>query len=168
MNIVARTDKLVAMFAYVGGTIQGRKKLHKLIYLLQEMGEDFDQDYTFHNFGVFSPSLANDLDNGVSHHVFSEVEGIDGPGYTIRLEEKFLKHPEGFASLLQENSKKLLNELAEKQPQLLEALSTIVYLSQSYYQGKALKAKLKQLKPNLSKHYSKAFELASEYFNINV
>jgi uncharacterized protein len=167
MDLYERIEKMRALLAATAShKIESKKKLHKLIYLLQQKGEDFDQDYTFHYYGVFSPSLAGDLDTAKKWALINVEEPEEGQlAYTISL-------PKGSQiesiSSISENSIIILNTLAQKDPQYLEVLSTIVYLDRNFYKGDELKQKLQELKPDLERHYTEAFKIANELFNIKV
>lgn len=158
--------KLVGLVALVDGTIHSRKKLHKMVYLLQELGEDFDQDFTFHNYGVFSPSLARDLDFagnlGLLHQSREENQYI----ITVERDGTELEEPSNIFS--DDNIVSAANRLQGEPPQFLEVLSTIVYLYRGYYRGNALKKKLMSLKGDLSIHYNGAYQFARELYGIEV
>lgn len=62
MDRIERLNRLETFFQWVGGSITGRKKLHKLIYLSQALGFDLGQEFIFHFYGVYSPSLSKDLE----------------------------------------------------------------------------------------------------------
>jgi uncharacterized protein YwgA len=168
MSIFERIEKLSALLSAASpeGKIESKKKLHKLVYLLQQAGEDFDENFIFYYFGVFSPTLANDLEFAKKAGVITieEPKG-DAWAYTVKLINKELKQEHG---CLSNNSINLINKLVNREPQLLETLSTIVYLNRNYYRGSDLKQKLRELKPDLSEHYTEAFKLSRELFQIEI
>lgn len=161
MNRIDRIEKLRVLLNTVGGNIHSRKKLHKMVYLLQShiQGEDFDQDFIFHYFGVFSPTLARDLDSATEEKLI--LEELVDEEYVISLSTETVG-----AVKLCSRMESLAQQLSRKTPQLLETLSTIVYLSKDYYEGQALKDKLARLKPKLRKYYKDAFKLALSEFGI--
>jgi len=168
MSIFERIEKLSALLSAASpeGKIESKKKLHKLVYLLQQAGEDFDEDFIFYHFGVFSPTLAGDLEfaKNAGQIRIEEPQGNDW-GYVIKLSDKLPGKPR---ISLSDSAKKLVQHLADREPQLLETLSTIVYLNRNYYRGSALAQKLRDLKPDLSEHYSEAFKLSRELFQIDI
>lgn len=166
MNFVERVAKLYKFVNVAGGKIESRKKFHKLVYLLQLAGEDFGQDFVFHNYGVFSPSLANDLDLAKTMEILGE-EQVGDAGYTIEIKD-VPKREIPSSIRLSNKSCDLLRQLSPLEPRLLETLSTIVYLADNYYSGTSLKAKLKDLKPGLTRFYSEAYRLARQHFGIQV
>jgi uncharacterized protein len=167
MELFERVEKITTLIAESKShKIESKKKLHKLIYLLQQKGEDFDQDFTFHYFGVFSPSLARDLDIAKKWDFINVIDPDENKSaYTISL----TKSGDQIAVRnLSETAKSVFAELVEQEPQFLEVLSTIVYLDRNFYRGEDLKIKLKELKPDLERHYTEAFKIANELFNIKV
>ena len=90
MDALVRLGRLRQLVQAAGGEIEGRKKLHKVAYLCQRQGLDLGQDFMFHMYGVFSPSLAEDLNEAKEWKVLSELAEQEPPyeTYTIRLGEK--------------------------------------------------------------------------------
>ena len=165
MNREERISRILELVKCAGGSINSRKKIHKLIYLLQEKNEEFDQNYTFYNYGVFSPTLANDLDYAVRLDYLQENVEKDKEykSYVYALGRKQMEGIEFDKEIKNEDT---FNMLIDKEPRILEVLSTIVYLHRNHYSRNKLKAKLELLKPNLHEHYEKAFELAKLIFEI--
>jgi uncharacterized protein YwgA len=166
MNREERIMKIRELVKNAGSGIKSRKKMHKLIYLLQEINEEFDQDYIFHNYGVFSPTLAEDLDFAVEQDFLIQRE-------KRRNDYQFYIYALGKNKIDDLNvdneikNKEVLNKLINKKARLLEVLSTIVYLNRNHYSNEKLKEKLKYLKPNLSDYYEESFSLARELYNID-
>ena len=164
MSILKRLGKIKTLIEKVGGTVNGRKKLHKLVYLLQHSGDNLGYRFVFHNYGVFSPLLANDLDMGSSMNAIEQKIIPGSNAYKISLSETASKMI--INDDLSSKSEEIIEVLKNKEPQLLEALSTIVYLNSNYYQGTRLRKKLEELKPNLASQYDEAFELANRLFDV--
>ncbi|MFH1373552.1 MAG: hypothetical protein ABII79_07150 [bacterium] len=169
MNVFERIEKIRALLSDANsqGKIESKKKLHKLVYLLQQSGENFDEDFIFHHYGVFSPTLARDLEFAEkTEQIEIEKPQAENWGYTIKLPPDRILGGEN--RLSNKSREHLIPHLADKEPQLLETLSTIVYLKRNYYNEKDLKQKLSELKPDLSQHYEEAFHLAKELFQIDI
>ena len=166
MNILERADKLYKLVEIVGGRIESRKKLHKLVYLLQEVREDFDQDFVYLHYGVFSHTLASDLGFSVEHGLLHEVKEMPTGGYviTVASEEGFLSEDIDLGHL------EIVSKLSTESPRFLEVLSTIVYLHTNGYRKTELKTKLKALKSELltGDTAGKAYEFARELFQVDV
>lgn len=167
MLITDRIMKIRNLLIHINGSVDSRKKLHKLIYLLQELGEDFDQDYIYHYYGVFSPSLASDIDWATESEnaIFIEKHNLAGYTYKINKDVTIKADSEiDFRKEIIDHAK----ELADYDARLLETLSTVVYLGRNHYSGNKLKTRLKELKPDHKEHYKKAFKLAKEKYALNV
>ena len=164
MSSLKRLGKVRSLLEKMGGSIYSRKKLHKLVYLIQNSGENFGYDFVFHHYGVFSPLLARDLEFGCAISMINQDKDDALAGYKIALSEPasdFIA-----SDNLENTSEDLVESLGQKDPQFLEVLSTIVYLNDNYYQGERLTRKLKELKPDLQKYYNEAYELAEEHYEI--
>lgn len=160
MNKIDRISKIINLLKIAGNEIETRKKLHKTIYLLQALGEDFDYDYRFHHFGVFSPSLAYDLDYADDKEILENNEKSD-QGYVIKFKnETGLEEHNRFDESIKEKAKIFLG----KSPQFLEALSTIIYLTKKYFRGSELKGKFYEIKPQLKDQYKNALKMANEHY----
>ena len=118
-----------------GGSIDGRKKLHKLVYICQYLGLDLDQSFVFHYYGVYSPSLAAVLDVAKEWNVLEE--SLVGDSYRIRLGSEVIEEEEAGLSA-QAFDYSVLKELAGKSASTLEVLTTILYLYSNGYRGQAL------------------------------
>jgi len=149
--------------------IDGRKKFHKLIYLLQDRGIDFGQGFIFHNYGVYSPSLAMDLTHACHLEGLKEEEKEKETGgykyyeYSLGDDYKdFLDENEPEDLRIDENLKRLL----ELDTPVLEVLSTIVYLDKKGYRGEKLEGTLGDLKGHLKKYFPEAYKAAGEFYSI--
>jgi len=165
VNAIDRINKLASLLSDAGGKIETRKKLHKLVYLLQAAGEDFDQRYMYCHYGPFSATLAADLERGVEDDVFCETYD-ENAGFTIRLLETVPIYGRGEAAL-SEKTRGLLDQFKDEDPQLLEVLGTIVFLARDGYTMPGLKDKLAELKPGLTGHFDEAFSFANQHFSVS-
>ena len=73
MDRLAKLTRLRRLVEEAGGEIEGRKKLHKLVYLCQRANVDLDQSFVFHMYGVYSPSLALDLKSAIQWDLLEET-----------------------------------------------------------------------------------------------
>lgn len=160
MDKLSRVEKIKQLLNAATGKISGRKKLHKLAYLCQEAGMDLGQSFTFHYYGVYSPSLAHDL--GIAEAWNEITETSDGFGYIIELNPQ--------ANVAEESTStsgfEVVAALAHEAPAVLEVLSTIVYLDRHGFSGDELISKLRELKGHLETHFDHSLQLASEYYGI--
>lgn len=157
MDFSQRLEKLKMLLSAAGNTVQGRKKLQKLAYICQIAGEPLGQSFTFHHYGVYSPTLADDIRAAASMQLIEEFDGI-GTVVTKLKKPVTVENTKGYA---------LVKKLADKEARLLEVLTTILYLKSQGYEDTALKAKLTALKGQHSDFFAEAFELAESEFAIN-
>ncbi len=162
MNKIERIERLENLFQWTGGHIAGRKKLHKLIYLSQALGFDLGQEFIFHFYGVYSPSLSKDLEIARSWGLIEEEKS--GGGYRYSLTASRVAQLDGCEF---EEVKRIIAGLKEEPTAVLEVLSTIVFLDVRGYTGLQIEKKLEELKKHLSSHFDDAFRLAEEIFGIN-
>src|SRR6266542_1379071 len=165
MDKLERLSRLRRLVEVAGGHVDGRKKLHKLAYLCQRQGTDLGQRFQFHMYGVFSPTLAQDLDAANTWEVLTEDQR--GDQYEIRLGGQEMAEegtPEtgegpGFAAVAR---------LAKQSPQMLEVVTTLVYLWDLGYHGEQLDEKLGELKGHLRQCFARGKELARGYLGVDV
>lgn len=165
MDKVERLEKLELFFQWVGGEIAGRKRLHKLIYLSQELGFDFGQEFIFHYYGVYSPSLSRDLGLAQLWNLIeeSDVERDFGVEYNYKLVENNSIESNGY----NEEIKNKIILLAQQPATVLEVLSTIIFLDRKGYSKVKIVEKLGELKGHLQHCFGNAFQFAKDIFNLN-
>lgn len=166
MGKVERLEKLEQFFQWVGGEIAGRKKLQKLIYLGQELGFDFEQEFVFHYYGVYSPSLSRDLKLAQLWNLISESSLKSGIG--IEYSYKLVKNNISYSCEYEEEVKNKIILLAHQPATVLEVLSTIVFLDRKGYSKSQIVKKLNELKGHLRHCFENAFRLAKDAFNISL
>ena len=133
------------------GNVEGRKKLQKLVHLLQHFGAPFGFRYGYLNFGPYSSDLQSQL------QVFEE-EGLikETPVQGFYRTSRFEAEPElndlvsRVAGDAEPEWSPLAARLSEKSGSELEALSTIIFLREGGKSGEALKRSFCDLKPKLA------------------
>lgn len=161
MDKLSRLDRLQRLVEAAGGTVDGRKKLHKLVYLCQRSGTDLGQAFQFHMYGVYSPSLAQDVDAATAWGLLEEKLSVGG-AYEIRILSD-LSPPVADMSGLG-----TVRTLANESSVTLEVLSTIVYLWDLDLRGEDLRISLRGLKGHLESFFDSAFDLAAQHFGIEL
>lgn len=156
MDFSERLEKLKVLLSAAGNTVQGRKKLQKLAYLCQAAGEPLGQSFTFYHYGVYSPTLADDVQAAASMQLIDEFDSL-GTVTTILKVPVQVQQSKGFS---------IVEKLKDKEARLLEVLTTILYLNSQGYNGTSLKAKLAALKGQHSDFFDEAFELARSEFSV--
>ena len=147
----------VAILIHVCGQVEGRKKLQKMVYILQAKGYPFREQFSYHHYGPYSSQLKREIDLLVREdsEVVSEDADQTGPYSAFKYSagnkmESFLKiggatsEPE-WASLAKELNKKCAQEL--------EAISTVLFLRDRGFADKRLEDRFRQLKPDLASDF---------------
>lgn len=130
--------------------IEGRKKLQKIVYVLQTQGHPFPQHFGYLHYGPYSSELASEIDALSSGDLIVQEKG-DGQY------QPFVYRPgRNVPNLLQEMGRsqsakwtELAKLLNSNDANFLEALSTLLYLQRNGFQGKRLADRFNELKPNL-------------------
>ena len=108
--------------------IEGRKKLQKMVHILQEFGVPFEVRYGYHHYGPFSEQLQDGVQSFQQDQLIHETQ-VAGPFPTSRF-----KPDSRLLSLLDLVCSETPSwtpfalELNQKSPRELEAISTILYL----------------------------------------
>ena len=136
----------------------GKKKLQKLMYLIERKGVQLDLRYSIHFFGPYSSKLDHII------HILENEDwlDIDTSGQTHRI----IMKKEGNGQLSKEDNI-LVDEVREafydKSPMELEALTTIDYVATTLLHGTATRDDvIKQVKIIKGKKFSSQ-ELEKEY-----
>ena len=163
MDKLSRLVRLQNLIEASGGTVDGRKKLHKLVYLSQRSGIDYGQAFQFHMYGVYSPSLAQDVEAATAWGLLEEEPSADG-AYKIRVSQPaetgpFVEDMDGLRTV---------ETLAKESSATLEVLSTIVYLWDFDLRGEDLSRSLRLVKGHLESVFDSAFRLAEQHFGIEL
>lgn len=146
------------LFSLVG-KIEGKIKLQKVIYILQEKGLlDFDLEYKYASYGPYSESLQIEMEYLSRIGFISEMQ--TDYGYVYELNEDFHIKIDSPNEIKQHV--KTIFSILEKEQQILEVTSTIYYLKSSFYpERESIEKKIKLLKPKLQDKIGDAFEFYS-------
>ncbi len=147
----------VARLIDVCGSIDGRKKLQKMVYLLQQMGyrDEFPQEFGYLHYGPYSRELKREIDwLCASDTALIEEESHPGPSpeavsYSYKpkaiLESLFtelgISGQPGWAGHAR--------DLATKDAPFLEAIATVVYLRKKGRNEESVRKEFAVLKPSL-------------------
>ena len=157
MDKQTRLARLCLLIEAAGGKVDGRKKLHKLAYLCERAGTDLGQGFVWHMFGVYSPSLALDLEAAEKWEYITERAQAGG-GYEISLRHTIDHLRCGLPTRTEPVCNWWRISQASRR-RLSEVVTTIVYLWDSGYRDQKLREKLRDLKGHLSSQFSRAFSL---------
>lgn len=124
---------VLQLISYLGDSIDGRKRLQKLVYLVQQMGGPFKEVFQYHLYGPFSEQLANELEEMKG---FGLVREIPEPAYSGR-KYKYSITEEGKRLLRSmPNSglkpfEELIRDLGHRNTRDLELMATSLFLSKN-------------------------------------
>jgi uncharacterized protein len=159
MNAPLNLAKLIA----VCNGITGRKKLQKIVHLLQIGGfrKDFPYSFGYLHFGPFSGGVRTDLDVLQREELIAEKPTAAGDHATFRyVPTEKLDH--GFESVGMASAPSwtaLAQHLNAHTPQRLEAASTIAFLAERGFAGENLRSRFVELKPLLRHDFDEAESL---------
>ncbi len=162
MDRLLRMERLQSFFSVCGGEINGRKKVHKLVYLGQALGISLGQDFIFHHYGVYSPGLSNDLRQAENWGILTEEK--TGVSYRYQLKEEY----SGLNDEINSEKRRIIRTLNKRSPAVLEVLSTVIYLNKTGYPIEKIKDKTKEIKGHLESFFPDAITLANEFFGVEI
>jgi Uncharacterized conserved protein len=110
------------------GVVAGRKKLQKMVYILQRMGFPFHEMFHFNFYGPYSDELSLQLEELCNFGFLLERRDDRSPEkcYRYRLSEageSFIGHYAG----IMPKTKGLVNVLSQETATFLELVSTLLY-----------------------------------------
>lgn len=144
--------------------VSGRKKLQKMIHLLECSGEDLSYQYEYHYYGPYSDQLQEEV-NVLVQQGFLDESHVDGT-YIYQITEKgkhfkdILENNGNFSFTLNEN---LVHMLSQESSQFLEMVSTFAYLIESGYSHEDARIKAQELKPHLGGYLDRAISYYFQY-----
>jgi uncharacterized protein YwgA len=143
--------------------IAGRKKLQKIVHILQQRGLPFPEPFQYSYYGMYSQQLRSEVEKLESEKLVKESP-VRGMNVSYSLE----KTPE-LDALVREigqeqepawaETARYLNSLP---PQELEGISTILFLKDCGFSANALKQRLVGLKPHLESIYERCEKEAAD------
>ncbi len=141
-----------------GGRIYGRKKMHKIFFILQEKGFTPRRCYEFrwNYYGVYSEELANDIELGEFFDMIKETEDNDGNYKTYVIESA----PREYITDIINDEKFMsaIKVLSQKETRVLEVLSSIIFFEKQGLRRREVNEKLNIFKGHLKKYFEDAFE----------
>ncbi len=157
----------IARLVNACGTIEGRKKLQKIVYLLQSLGYPFREDFRYLHYGPYSSQVKNEID-----WLVDDVDLIDekptnaGPFQTYLYTPKIHLTEQlkgiGLDSLPEWAEK--ARELNQHDAQTLEAISTVVFLRKCGYEDDRLRERFGELKPKLMHQFDDALQKSMDFY----
>lgn len=147
--------------------IETRKKVQKIVHILQVMGAPFPERYDFHHYGPFSNELSREIDAFKSENLVTETPVAGNlPTYRLEPSPKLLELLTEDPSLATDPEwLSWAEELNAERPRRLEGISTLLYFHQRLWPRAAWKSKFQELKPQLMEEYERCEEKAIELLN---
>jgi uncharacterized protein YwgA len=140
------------------GIIEGRKRLQKMVHILQELGAEFHERFQYSFYGMYSLQLKSEIDILRGEELIEEYRvtnsvGIRGTSNLSELLKEFdLSDPPVWADRARH-----LNQLS---PSVLEGASTILYLWHTEADEGIVRNRLLALKPHLESTVDECFSEA--------
>lgn len=148
--------RLLSVFEEVDA-IYGRKKVQKMIHLLESSGTDMPYKYEYHFYGPYSAELQDEVNRLVQQQFLAETKEDGAYRYTIsdkgREFRQTLEVGGGYAFAC---DRELLQDMNQQSSQFLEMVSTYAFLIDSGYEPPAAREKAGELKEHLSKYMEEA------------
>ncbi|MEL1133816.1 hypothetical protein AAC978_01420 [Desulfitobacterium sp. THU1] len=143
--------------------IKGRKKIQKIVFILENDGMDAPYKYSYHHYGPYSAQLQEEIDFLVQHNLLEEITKNGTYEYKITDEgRKFSKQIKKGQEVAVNDD--LLLKLNNESPQFLEMLSTYIFLLESGYEKESARNKAVDLKP----HLKDLIDQAVKYYEQNL
>lgn len=148
---------LAQLLACTGG-ITGRKKLQKMVHILQSQGVGFGFDFRLALYGAYSSDLRCQVEELVAYQLVGESpRSADGqPTSHFTAEEKLLTALKSLEESPNPEWAGLARRLNDKTSRDLEGVSTVIYLEKAGLEGHALKTQFQAIKPHLSHEFEAA------------
>ena len=160
------TKKRIATLLKLSENINGKIDFHKIVYIMQNNGVDFDLNFTLNVFGPYSIDLNYEIETLINQNIIvkennpnSNVETC----YKLNNEKEIFAHDELLESKQIKDIVSFLKDGVDSDE--LELIATMYYLKNSDYNDDMIRLKLETLKENIFSKYEAAYE---KYTRINI
>lgn len=161
---------ILKLIEATGGKVGGRKRLQKLTHIIKNLGFPIPLDFIYYRYGPYSPELGATISNLNALRLLKESHRKQIFEYEIT------KNGKAFIKLLEKNNlvekydipdkiNKAVNFISQKDPSLLELVSTIMFLMEYGESYKKACTEAKKLKPHLRNHMQDAKHMLSKLKN---
>jgi len=171
MNARVNSTLQVGQLLRVLRRVEGRKKLHKQVHILQELGYPFAERFEYSYYGMYSRELRAEVVSLVKDSLVQEKASPNQAAeltYTFESTpalDEFLDGSEVPKEPPWAPIAKHLNSLHTKQ---LEGVSTILFLHRRGLRGRELRERFHALKPHLKDIYPRCEQEASSLLAAHV
>lgn len=155
--------ELAQLFVCTEG-ITGRKKLQKIVHILQSCGVNFGFDFRLALYGAYSTDLRCQVEELVACDLVQETpdQATGFPTSKFVAMEKLKQALELLIESMTPEWAALAQSLNQKSSRDLEGISTVIYLRNNGLTGEALQKQFVAIKPHLEADFSAAEAFAVE------
>ncbi|MBI2925547.1 MAG: hypothetical protein HYY24_07575 [Verrucomicrobia bacterium] len=156
MNALVNPTLQVAQLLRVLRQVEGRKKLHKVVHILQELGWPFPERFDYSYYGMYSRELRAEVDSLVQDKLIKEKANPNMAGERTYTFESTPELEEFLDSLRVEKQPPwvaLARQLNGLHTQVLEGISTVLFLRSRGLHGEDLQRRFGALKPHLKGNF---------------
>ncbi|MCG0279051.1 MAG: hypothetical protein L5656_11115 [Thermanaeromonas sp.] len=152
MDILSKYRMLMMLLSAVG-QIHGRKKLQKMVYLLQEAGCPFKEEFNYHLYGPYSEELAIKVDEMkflglLEERIEATTSGYKQYIYSLSdLGRQYLAATPKNTFRIPPYFEQFAKELARYDARTLELMATLRFLRKMNYSDSEASEYVKILKP---------------------
>lgn len=152
MRQIEKRRNILVELVDTAGKIRKKINIHRIVYILQQLGAPFEERFKYNYYGPYSPTLELEIDELVDVNMIQVTESEPG----IHTYTSTIKSSTSFLS----KYKPVIKFLATLPSYMLELVATLFYLKEHYGNNeKFLKSKLSILKPDLKQYFDEAFHL---------
>lgn len=162
---------ILKLIEAAGGKVSGRKRLQKLTHIMKSLSYPMPLHFSYHRYGPYSPELSVTVSELSSLGLLKEKYKKQSYEYEIT------KKGKSFLKLLEKNKliqkydmpdklKKAAKSILQRDPSLLEIVSTILFLMEY---GESYKKSCKEaieLKPHLKGYIENAKSMINDFENM--
>lgn len=133
MNRFLMKKYLILKSLHMVEKIDGRKKIQKIIYLINNRMSNAFSDYRFYLYGPYSDQLFYELQNLNDDKIITEISNTQSYSYTITNKGKeFLDQLEAKMSLEDIEKFKIVKKLNDYSSEDLEIMASLYYISTEF------------------------------------
>lgn len=134
--------------------VEGRKKLQKTVHILQELGVPFQERFEYSYYGMYSAQLKSELDSLDAEELVKETEApcaiAGGSKYIVSSTPKLKSLLDELAIDVQPAWTNVALQLNKLSAQVLEGISTVLFLRRTESDEAVIRSRLLTLKPHLA------------------
>lgn len=140
--------EVLTLLDFVGGSVVGRKKLQKLVYLAQQKGWPFPEQYRYYLYGPFSEQLANEIEEMKAFGFVTEEKSGYGAALCCSLTQQGKELIGKVAGQpLPVGIEDLVVELSQRDARILELMATALFLLKHGHPKNGVSDTIRNLKP---------------------